>query len=320
MSYQQLPPRTFGPVPSRRFGQSLGLNTIPPKTCTYSCVYCQLGATSRLTLQREPHCDPGELAADVKAVFERLADTRQRVDYLTFVPDGEPTLDSGLSQQIDMLRPLGVPIAVITNGSLLAREDVREAAAKADRVSVKVDAVRHKSWQGVARPHGDLKLEEVLDGILQFARIYQGELHTETMLCDELNDSTTDVHPLAVFLEALDPRRSYLAVPTRPPAVAGVRAPSEDAIVQAYGIVSSSVAEVELLTGYEGDAFASTGDLEADLLAIMSVHPMRADQVEALLARSGETWDMVEWLVRQEKLREVGFAGRRFYIRPLLSR
>ena len=169
-SETSLPPRTFGPVPSRRFGQSLGLNTIPPKTCTYSCVYCQVGITSRLTLQQERHTDPGELAADVKSVLGKLAETGQHVDYLTFVPDGEPTLDSRLSNQIDMLKPLGIRIAIITNASLLTQPDVRDAVARADRVSVKIDAVRYDTWRAIDRPHGDLRLEEILDGVLQFSR------------------------------------------------------------------------------------------------------------------------------------------------------
>ena len=309
------PARTFGPVPSRRFGQSLGLNTIPPKTCTYSCVYCQVGNTSRLTTEREQHTDPGELAADVKSVLDKLAQTGQRVDYLTFVPDGEPTLDSRLSVQIDMLKPLGVPIAVITNSSLLTRQEVRDALGKADRVSVKVDAVRYDTWRAIDRPHGDLRLEEILDGVVQFSRDYTGELDTETMLVRGMNDSLDDAKPLAAFLEWVTPSRSYISIPTRPPAVPDVERPDEHALIAMYDTLSHSVMNIEMLTGFEGDEFARTGNAEADILAITAVHPMRADQVDRLLDEEGATMDLVEWMVRQEKLRAVIYEGQRFFIR-----
>jgi len=309
------PAHTFGPVPSRRFGQSLGLNTIPPKTCTYSCVYCQVGNTSRLTLQRERHTDPGELAADVKAVLKKLAETGQHVDYLTFVPDGEPTLDSGLANQIDLLKPLGVPLAVITNSSLLTRSAVRDAVVRADRVSVKIDAVRYDTWRAIDRPHGDLRLEEILDGVVQFSRDYKGELDTETMLVRGINDSLDDAKPLAAFLEWVTPSRSYVSIPTRPPAVPEVERPDEESLIAMYDTLSRSVAQVEMLTGFEGSEFARTGNAEADILAITAVHPMRADQVERLLEEEDSSMDLVEWMVRQEKLRSVIYQGQRFFIR-----
>lgn len=317
VSMQQAWSRTFGPVPSRRFGRSLGLNTIPPKTCSYSCVYCQVGQTDHLTVRRERHCDPGELLADVRRVLRSLGERGERVDYLTFVPDGEPTLDAGLGDQLRLLRPLGVPLAVITNASLLSREDVRRDLMLAERVSVKVDSVRQQSWRRIDRPHGDLRLELVLDGIVQFRREYPEEMDTETMLVDGCNDSDDDLRPLAAFLEHISPRRAYIAIPTRPPAVAGIRAAAEEAIVRAYETLSASAPQVELLTGWEGTAFAASGDARADLLAITAVHPMRADQVGTLLQRCGASWEVVEWLVRQRSLREVSYGGHLFYLRRL---
>jgi len=311
----ETPVRTFGPVPSRRFGQSLGLNTIPPKTCSYSCAYCQVGRTDHLTLHREPHCDPGELFADVKYALAKLRERAERVDFVTFVPDGEPTLDCRLGDQIRMLKPLGVPVAVITNASLLSNQEVRNDLSGADRVSVKVDAVRVGAWRHIDRPHGDLRLDEVLNGVRAFRRQYRGEMDTETMLVKGLNDSPDDLESLAAFLGMLKPSRSYLSIPTRPPAVAETPPPTEEALVRAYGIVSASVERVELLTGFEGATFAATGDARADLLAITAVHPMRADQVEALLNRCSATWDTVVWLIRQQKLSEVRFGDHLFYVR-----
>jgi len=140
------------------------------------------------------------------------------------------------------------------------------------------------------------------------------------MLVDGINDSLEDLMPLATFLGVLQPARAYLSTPIRPPAEEGVTAPDETALVRAYDTLSGSVGHVEMLAGFEGDTFVPAGDIRADLLAITAVHPMRSDQVEALLDRAGATWDVVEWLLRQEKLREVVHNGNRFIIRRFSHR
>jgi wyosine [tRNA(Phe)-imidazoG37] synthetase (radical SAM superfamily) len=123
---------TFGPVPSRRLGRSLGINNIPHKTCTYSCVYCQVGRTRRFQLERAEFYEPEAIAREVRKRTAKLRELGEGIDYLTFVPDGEPTLDLNLASTIELLKPLGIRVAVITNGSLLGREDVRATLMGAD--------------------------------------------------------------------------------------------------------------------------------------------------------------------------------------------
>ena len=204
------------------------------------------------------------------------------------MPDGEPTLDSRLGEQLRLLRPLGIPLAVITNASLLSREDVRRDLVGADRVSIKVDAVRHETWRRVDRPHGDLRLEDILDGVVQFSRDFGGTVDTETMLVKDLNDSVDDLTPLAAFLEQVNRRGPTSLSPLDPPPSRASGRPAKTHSSGRMTSLSASVGQVELLTGYEGTSFASTGDARADLLAITAVHPMRADQVEALLERCGD--------------------------------
>ena len=307
----------FGPVPSRRLGRSLGINNLPPRVCTYSCVYCQLGRTTGMRATRSTFLSPWEV---LQAVQARLAAARQAgeaVDYLTFVPDGEPTLDANLGRTIDLLRPLGIPIAVISNASLIAHKDVREDLMRADWVSLKVDVVQEAAWGRVDRPHGALRLEAVLDGLLAFAAAYRGTLATETMLVSGLNDGEGQIEGLAGFLAQLWPATAYLSIPTRPPAEPWVRAPGEEAIVRAYRILSESVGRVECLIGYEGNAFASSGSAEEDLLSITAVHPMREDAVGEFLARAGAGWALVQGLLAAGKLLELDYAGHRFYLRKL---
>jgi wyosine [tRNA(Phe)-imidazoG37] synthetase (radical SAM superfamily) len=241
----------------------------------------------------------------------------ESIDYLSFVPDGEPTLDLNLGREIELLRPLGIRIAVITNASLIWREDVRDELARADWVSLKVDSVREEVWRRIDRPHGRLRLSQILDGALAFSESFAGRLVTETMLVEGVNDSSELFEELSEFLARLHPETAYLAIPTRPPAEENVRAPDEGGITRAWSILSGALDNVELLTGYEGNEFFSGGRVDEDLLAITSVHPMRADAVETLLARRGADRSVVERLVDAGKLVKVEYGEQTFFMRKL---
>jgi wyosine [tRNA(Phe)-imidazoG37] synthetase (radical SAM superfamily) len=307
----------FGPVPSRRLGRSLGINNIPPKVCTYSCVYCQLGRTSNMRVERHAFYEPEEVLNTVRNKVTRTREAGESIDYLAFVPDGEPTLDIHLGQEIELLRVLGLPIAVITNSSLVWQQDVREDLMEADWVSLKVDGVAEEIWQRVSRPHGRLKLASMLEGALGFAEVYRGQLVTETMLVAGVNDSEEHLRAIAGYLASLQPSTAYLSIPTRPPAEKWVRAPDEQTLNRAYQILSKRVERVECLLGYEGNAFSFTGDVEDDLLSITAVHPMREDAVSAFLARAGAEWAVVHRLVAQHHLAEAEYEDHKFYLRRL---
>lgn len=162
----------FGPVPSRRLGRSLGINNIPPKVCTYSCVYCQLGCTMRMLVKRREFYKPDVILKETNEKIEKLREYGESIDYLTFVPDGEPTLDVNLGLEIELLKSYGIKIAVITNVSLIWRADVREELRKADWVSLKVDSTREDVWRKINRPHKTLQLASILSGMLEFAKVY----------------------------------------------------------------------------------------------------------------------------------------------------
>ena len=312
--------KVYGPVPSRRLGQSLGINNIPPKICTYSCVYCQLGRTINLQSERRKFYDPTVIASDAEKQIHKARDRDERIDYLTIVPDGEPTLDVELGREIRLLKRLGIKIAVIENASLLWREDVREDLSEADWVSLKVDAVTEEMWRRVNRPHSALKHETVLQGMVDFAGMYKGELATETMLIHGLNDSVEEAEKIADFLATLRPSRAYIAIPTRPPAEMWVKPADEQAINRAFQIFDGRLDHVEYLIGYEGNAFAFTGNVEEDLLSISSVHPMREEGVAGLLSKAGSDWSVVRKLLDEQRLIELEYGGNKFYMRRLPSR
>jgi wyosine [tRNA(Phe)-imidazoG37] synthetase (radical SAM superfamily) len=306
----------FGPVPSRRLGRSLGINNIPPKTCSYACAYCQLGRTLSMRVERTPFYGAD---AVVQSVAQKVASMGnvERIDYLTFVPDGEPTLDRDLEAEILRLASLRIPIAVITNGSLLWREEVRHALDRADWVSVKVDVADKQAWRRIDRPHKTLDWRVVQDGLRRFAREFRGNLVTETMLVHGVNDDPPHVRALGPILAQLEPKISYLSVPTRPPAETWAVPPREDVLNRAFQIVSEHVDAVELLIEYEGDAFSSTGDAREDLLSITAVHPMRRHAVDTLLRNAGASWSVVDALVDGGELRLSEYRGETYYVRRL---
>lgn len=309
----------FGPVPSRRLGRSLGINNIPPKVCTYSCVYCQLGRTNRMRAKRQEFFGTDQVLSAVQQRVEEAGRKGENIDYLAFVPDGEPTLDANLGDSIRGLRPLGIPIAVVTNSSLLSVPQVREDLQEADWVSVKVDTVLEPSWRTVDRPHGSLSLSSILEGIKRFSADFSGELQTETMLLEDFNDGEEDLRATAEFVEELDPTKANLSIPTRPPAESWVKAPGELVVSLAYGFFNERLPKVEILSGYEGDAFACTGDARRDLLSITAVHPMRESAVRRTLKGAGAGWDVVAELLETGQLVEVEYGGHRYFLRPITS-
>jgi wyosine [tRNA(Phe)-imidazoG37] synthetase (radical SAM superfamily) len=309
--------RAFGPVPSRRLGHSLGINNIPPKVCTYSCVYCQIGKTIELCHERQAFYRIDDLAREVKEKVYELKKGDTSIDYLSFVPDGEPTLDINLGKNIELIRPLDIKIAVITNGSLLYLQDVREDLQRADLVSLKVDAVSRKTWLRTNRPHNSLDLKAILDGMLEFGALFKGEIITETMLIKGMNDRYEEIKRIADFLVLLKPVKSYISIPTRPTAVKGILPASDQILNVSYQVFKEHLANVEYLTGYEGNEFGFSGNIEEDLLGITSVHPMRQEAVRAYLKKAGADWRVITNLIKKGSLIELKYQGKVFYMRKL---
>ena len=306
----------FGPVASRRLGRSLGVNNVPYKTCSYSCVYCQLGRTTNLTVERRSFYDWREVAREVVEFISRYGEV---VDYVTFVPDGEPALDASIGRVIEVVKAeVGVRVAVLTNASLLWAEDVRADLSQADLVSVKVDAVDGGTWRRVNRPHPSLKLGEVLEGILDFSESYGGTLISETMLVHGFNTDPDSYRSIANYLSRLNPRRAYLAVPVRPPAEGYAKPPLEGELLEAYVELSKTLSSerVELLNMPEPPPSAVYGDPATWLLNTVSVHPLRYDYAVRVLGSSAAGPErVVEELVEKGLVLKVRYAGATYLVR-----
>jgi len=305
----------FGPVPSRRLGYSLGINHIPPKNCTYSCVYCQVGRTTHLGTTRRSFYPINQILQELDAKISESANTGRAIDYLTLVPDGEPTLDINLRKLIKELKRFELPIAVISNGSLVDRQDVQEDLLLADWVSLKVDAVIEADWHKIDRPHNSLSLPAILTGMLKFHSGYQGELVTETMLVSGLNDNEPAIHQLCEYLNELKPLKSYLSIPTRPPAESWVRPPDADSLQRVFQIISSSNTFMDLLFELENTDFQSTGNITEDILGITAVHPIREEALQNMVSMAHADWSVVEVLLASGKIARIQYREMWFYVR-----
>jgi wyosine [tRNA(Phe)-imidazoG37] synthetase (radical SAM superfamily) len=272
----------FGPVPSRRLGQSLGIDTIPLKTCNWNCIYCQLGRTMPLTNERREYVPAEEILLEVEqALRSRL---NGEVDWVTFVGSGEPTLHSRIGWLIRQIKlRTNKPIAVITNGSLLYLPEVRKELSVADAILPTLDAGTAELYRKINRPHPEITFERLVDGLIAFRKEYQGKLWVEVMVVRGLNDTPQALEDISKVLQRVKPDAVHINLPTRPPVETWVQPPDDEGLMRAVSILGN-IAEVVHpaegsfdLSGYENVVDA--------IIGIITRHPMRQDELERTLSR-----------------------------------
>ncbi len=270
----------FGPVPSRRLGQSLGIDPLRFKTCNYNCVYCQLGRTRRFTTARQDFVPREAVLNQIEGALQRLGPGE--VDYITFVGQGEPLLYASLGWLIRAVKGLtSLPVAVITNGALLSEPEVREEVKPADVVIPTVDAADVALFRRINRPHPSIRLDSLLQGLREFRQMYGGLLWIEVMLVAGLNDGDEHLARLGETLRALSPDAIQINVPVRPPAEPWVQIPSDERIQAAVGALGD---KAKFIAPYRGTvSIPSEGDLGESVLDIIRRHPIpEGDLYEAL--------------------------------------
>lgn len=271
----------FGPVPSRRLGQSLGVDTIPLKTCNWNCVYCQLGRTLPLTNERREYIPREEILTEVESA---LAAHHGDIDWITFVGSGEPTLHSGIGWLIREVKArTEIPVAVITNGTLLSLPEVREELSAADAVLPTLDAGNAELYRKVNRPHAEVTFERHLQGLIDFRKTYRGKLWVEVMLVRGLNDTEQALTEIAAALKQIAPDEVHILQPTRPPVETWVQVPDEEGLLRARAILGN-VADV--IHSASGDFdFSGFDSLVDAVVNIVTRHPMREDELVKTLSR-----------------------------------
>jgi len=298
----------YGPVPSRRLGQSLGVDPIPFKTCNFNCIYCQLGRTTPMTNKRRDFFPPEDILAQLKATL--AGHMAGEVDHISIVGEGEPTLCASLGWIIRSIKAMtDIPVAVITNGAMISLPEVREDLFPADIVIPTLDAADESTFRQINRPWPSLHIADIIDGMVAFRRQFEGQMWVEVMLVKDVNDAETVLLDLAVALQRIQPDQIHLNIPIRPPAEAWAAPPDDDGMMRAQAILGE-VAPIS--TFAEGD-FHLADDLPiADaIIEIIRRHPMRETKLVATLDRFGLTADQVQSTLAT--LEANGRARRHFY-------
>jgi wyosine [tRNA(Phe)-imidazoG37] synthetase (radical SAM superfamily) len=272
----------YGPVPSRRLGQSLGIDTIPLKTCNWNCIYCQLGRTVPLINERQEYYPSADILAEVKAAL--ASHQPGEIDWVTFVGSGEPTLHSGIGRLIWEVKSMtDLPIAVITNGSLLYLPEVRHDLIQADVVMPSLDAGTAVLYRQLNRPHPEVTFDRLVAGMITFRQEYSGQIWVEVMLVQGLNDTETALREIAAVLYLIQPDEVHINLPTRPPAETWVRPSDEEGLLRARAILGDIATVVHPVEGeFDLSGFETAVDA---IIAIITRHPMRQEELERTLAR-----------------------------------
>ena len=300
----------YGPVPSRRLGRSLGIDLVPFKVCTYDCIYCQLGRTTDLTLARKAYVATEDIMAELAPMWAAA----DQPDVISLAGSGEPTLNSaigdvirGIKQQTD------IPVAVLTNGSLLWMEEVQEALLAADLVLPSLDAGDDGLFQKINRPHQALAFEQMVDGLVAFTRRFTGKVWLEVLLLAGVTGTAREVEKIASHVNRIRPERVQLNTVCRPPAETFAASLSAD---QLHALADLFAVPVDIIHYDETESTRSSGEniQVADILAMIDRRPCTADDVaRGLGIHVNAALKHLGALVTAGRLATKTNAGRNFY-------
>jgi len=299
----------YGPVPSRRLGFSLGIDIIPSKTCSFDCIYCQLGPTTKKTLLRKEYISWHKALSQIKDILS----TGLRIDYITFSGSGEPTLNSALGKLIAEIKKItSTPVAVLTNSSLLSRKSVREALKKADVVIPSLDAATQEVFTNINRPHPSLKAEKIIAGLKTFRQEFKGSIWLEVMLVKNINDSPSHIQKLKEVIEEIKPDKIQLNTVVRPP--------SEEF---ALPLSSKELEKIKTVLGENCEIIAEfrkkrqtplEENLEAAILSMVQRRPVTLSDISTSLGKNkNEILKYLNLLLQEGKIKLVIHKNLNYY-------
>ena len=301
----------YGPVPSRRLGRSLGIDPLPLKTCNYQCIYCQLGKTTNFTNERRNYYPKDEIIVEIE---EAIKQNKNNFDYITFVGSGEPTLYKDLVELILKTKTFSnKPICVITNGALLYNEEVVKALLLSDVVLPSLDAGDERSFIRINRPHPDIQFDSVIQGFIDFRRLFKGKLWIEIMIMKAINDSKKELLKIKEKIDLIKPDKIDINIPLRPPLEKWVKIPDKSIFVlldEIFGSYSDiSFPEI-------GNFYLYSQDFEKELLNIIKRHPMRQNQI--IRTFSSNNFKKKDIIYRLKKLESININIVKIYSEKLL--
>ena len=299
----------FGPVPSRRLGFSLGVDPIPFKTCTLDCIYCQLGKTTLKTIERREYVSSEEIVSELKDVLK----SSKKIDYITLSGSGEPTLNSKTSKIIKEIKNLtDIPVAVLTNGTLLTDESVRKELLSADLVIPSLDAGTQQTFQRINRPHTSLQINKIIEGIARFKKMYKGRLWLEIMLVKDINESEEELNALKVAIKKINPDKVQLNTPVRPPSEEWVKVLSKRKLSEIKEFFGENCEVIAEFKRKEQKAYIK--DIEDEILTLISRRPVTTEDISSSLGlHINEVIKYLETLEKQNKISSKMYQGKRYF-------
>ena len=289
----------FGPVASRRLGRSLGVDLIPYKTCSFDCLYCELGVTTNRTLERKDYVSPQKILAELKNF---LKDLSPAPDFITLGGSGEPTLHSHIGAIIEEIKKITpTPIAVLTNSSLLCRDDVREALAKADVILPSLDAATPVVFEYLNRPHPSLNLKKIIQGLIDFRKKFKGEIWLEILFCLRVNDAPEELIRLKHAVEEINPDKIQLNTLDRPPAENTVFPLNREQLERIKNFFGP---RAEIITNVlPENARSVIADVKKRVYDLLKRRPCPFDEISLTLGISKiELMDLIEMLKKEGKV------------------
>ena len=299
----------YGPVPSRRLGFSLGIDIIPFKICSLSCIYCQLGPTTKKTIHKKEYFSLSEILSQIK----KKLSSGQRIDYITFSGSGEPTLNKILEKLIREIKKFtSIPVAVLTNGTLLSQKSTREALMDADLVIPSLDAATQEIFVKVNRPHSSLKLEEIIEGLRKLRQEFKGSIWLEIVLVKGVNDSPSHISKLKEAIAKIKPDKVQLNTVIRPPAEKYARPLSLKDLEKIKKIFGKNC---EIIVEFFREAQKSTSEnLEGAILSLIQRRPVTLAEISASLGKGkNEIMKSLDSLLEEGKIQSVIHKGLKYF-------
>jgi wyosine [tRNA(Phe)-imidazoG37] synthetase (radical SAM superfamily) len=301
----------FGPVPSRRLGRSLGVDLAPFKTCTYDCIYCQIGRTTHLTVEYHTDPPPQQILSELRHTLKQT-----KPDYITLSGSGEPTLYAPLAELIHGIRALtAVPVAVLTNGSLLSNRDVQDAVRLADLVAPSLDAGDAATFRNVNRPHPGISFESMVEGLVEFRSRYAGPLWLEIFLLRGVTALASEAAKIATLAARIRPDKVQINTVTRPPAESFAYPVPREHMVR---LARCFTGGAEVIADYQAPVVEAPARAKPeDVLALLGRRPCTLQDVAAgLRLHPTQAAKLIEHLTAEGRIVERREQGRLYFLEP----
>ena len=303
-------PHLYGPVPSRRLGRSLGIDLVPHKICTYDCIYCQIGNTTEKTLVRKEYVSVSKILEEVRGF---LKEEISSIDYLSLSGSGEPTLHSQIRSVIEGIKAItSIPVAVVTNGSLLYEEEVRQDLLHADIVLPSLDAVSSEVFIRINRPRSGFSIEKVVEGLAEFRKVYRGQIWLEILFCKGVNDGKEELLRMKKTVDRIQPDRIHLNTVVRPPLekyAIPLNQKEMEEMRPFFGERASIISEFD-----RHPSVVTERDIKEEILKVLKRRPLSlTDLSKGMGIRENEIEKYIQPLVSEGKIRARSFGGSIYY-------